>query len=173
MIGKNLSEGLSRLLADRFVLYMKTHNFHWNVEGPMFNEHRKMFMDEYTELWNALDPIAERIRSLGHYAPASYKKYVQLSSITASEKDTLNAKDMVKQLLEGHETVVKTARDVFPLAEAGADEATQDLLTLNLLKKVDTKNVWGIAPRKGIQYIPGVAGLCSSGSNAEQFISDR
>lgn len=134
-----ISEGLSRLLADSYILYLKTHNFHWNVEGPMFNTLHVMFMDQYTELWNALDLIAERIRALGSYAPGSYKKYSQLSSIPESESQT-PAMDMVRQLLQGHEAVAKTARAVFPSAEAGRDEATIDLLTQRL--QIHEKTAW-------------------------------
>lgn len=132
-------KGLSKLLADSYILYVKTHNFHWNVEGPMFNTLHQMFMDQYTELWNSLDLIAERIRSLGSYAPGSYKKFVDLSSIEEA-KDGLNAKQMIKELLEGHEAVAKTARSVFPDAESGSDEATLDLLTQRL--QVHEKTAW-------------------------------
>lgn len=133
------SEGLSRLLADSYILYLKTHNFHWNVEGPMFNTLHLMFMDQYTELWNALDLIAERIRALGSYAPGSYKKYSQLSSISEAEGQ-VNATEMIRQLLQGHEAVSKTARTVLPLAEAGGDEATIDLLVQRL--QIHEKTAW-------------------------------
>ncbi|MFZ4402471.1 MAG: Dps family protein [Pseudobdellovibrionaceae bacterium] len=136
---KQTAEGLSRLLADSYILYLKTHNFHWNVEGPMFNTLHQMFMVQYTELWNALDLIAERIRSLGSYAPGSYKKYSQLSSIAEAEEG-LNSKQMILQLLEGHEAVAKTARTIYPLAEAGQDEVTLDLLTQRL--EVHEKTAW-------------------------------
>lgn len=134
-----VAEGLSRLLADSYILYLKTHNFHWNVEGPMFNTLHVMFMDQYTELWNALDLIAERIRSLGSYAPGTYKKFSELSSIPESD-DHVSAKAMIRQLLEGHEAVAKTARAVFPAAETGSDEATCDLLTQRL--QVHEKTAW-------------------------------
>jgi starvation-inducible DNA-binding protein len=133
------SEGLSKLLADSYILYLKTHNFHWNVEGPMFNTLHLMFMDQYTEMWNALDLIAERIRALGSYAPGSYKKYSELSSIPEVE-GKVAAMDMIRQLLQGHEAVSKTARAVFPLAEAGGDEATIDLLTQRL--QIHEKTAW-------------------------------
>jgi starvation-inducible DNA-binding protein len=136
---KKISQGLSKLLADSFILYLKTHNFHWNVEGPMFNTLHVMFMDQYTELWNALDLIAERLRALGSYAPGSYKKYSQLSSITESE-DHVSAKEMIKQLLQGHEAVAKTARAVLPMAEEGSDEATIDLLVQRL--QIHEKTAW-------------------------------
>lgn len=136
---REIAEGLSRLLADSSILYLKTHNFHWNVEGPMFNTLHQMFMDQYTELWNSLDLIAERIRALGSYAPGSYKKYAQLSSVPESE-EKLAAQEMIRQLLQGHEAVAKTARSVFPTAEAGQDEATLDLLTQRL--QVHEKTAW-------------------------------
>lgn len=131
--------GLSKLLADSYILYLKTHNFHWNVEGPMFNTLHLMFMDQYTELWNALDSIAERIRALGSYAPGSYKKYAQLSSIPEAEEE-VPAKEMIKQLLTGHEAVIKTARAVVPAAENGNDESTLDLLTQRL--QIHEKTAW-------------------------------
>lgn len=105
----------------------------------MFNTLHQMFMVQYTEIWNALDLIAERIRSLGHYAPGSYKRYVKLSTIAEAEEE-VPAKEMIKQLLQGHEAVAKTARSVFPLAEAGNDEATCDLLTQRL--QVHEKTAW-------------------------------
>lgn len=132
-------EGLSKLLADSYVLYLKTHNYHWNVEGPMFNTLHQMFMVQYTEMWNALDLIAERIRALGSYAPGSYKKFSQLSTIPESD-ESLSAKDMIKQLLHGHETVAKTIRNIFPIAEQGSDESTLDLLTQRL--QVHEKTAW-------------------------------
>lgn len=136
---KHTAEGLSRLLADSYILYLKTHNYHWNVEGPMFNTLHLMFMEQYTELWNALDLIAERIRSLGFYAPGSYKKYSQLSSIEESDK-TLDAMEMVQELLDGHEAVSKTARSIYPTADKGQDEVTLDLLTQRL--QVHEKTAW-------------------------------
>jgi starvation-inducible DNA-binding protein len=136
---KKIADGLSHLLADSYILYLKTHNYHWNVEGPMFNMLHLMFMEQYTELWNALDLIAERIRALGSYAPASYKTYSKLSSIEESDKH-FHAKEMIKHLLEGHEAVTKTARAVYPAAEAGRDEATLDLLTQRL--QLHEKTAW-------------------------------
>jgi starvation-inducible DNA-binding protein len=136
---KDISEGLSRLLADSYTLYLKTHNFHWNVEGPMFNTLHLMFMDQYTEMWNALDLIAERIRALGHYAPGSYKQFANLTSIEESDK-VPNAHDMLKQLLKGHEAVTRTAREVFPAAEKGDDQATLDLLTQRI--QLHEKTAW-------------------------------
>lgn len=136
---KDISEGLGKLLADSYTLYLKTHNFHWNVEGPMFNTLHLMFMDQYTELWNALDLIAERIRALGHYAPGSYKQFAKLTSIEESDK-VPNANEMIKQLLQGHEAVTRTARQVFPQAEKGGDEATLDLLTQRI--QLHEKTAW-------------------------------
>ena len=136
---RQIADGLSRLLADSYILYLKTHNFHWNVEGPMFNTLHDMFMVQYTELWNALDLIAERIRALGFYAPGSYKKYSQLSSI-AEAAEMVPAHQMIRELLEGHEAVAKTARSVFPVAEAADDEATLDLLTQRL--QIHEKTAW-------------------------------
>lgn len=136
---KKIADGLSHLLADSYILYLKTHNFHWNVEGPMFNSLHQMFMDQYTELWNALDLIAERIRALGAYAPGSYKKFAQLSSIPEAE-ETMPANAMIKQLLEGHEAVAKTLRGIFALAEEASDEATLDLLTQRL--QLHEKTAW-------------------------------
>ncbi|OYZ22318.1 MAG: DNA starvation/stationary phase protection protein [Bdellovibrio sp. 28-41-41] len=136
---KKIVDGLSKLLADSYILYLKTHNFHWNVEGPMFNTLHLMFMDQYTELWNALDLVAERIRALGSYAPGSYKKFAQLSSIPEADEH-VPAKEMIKQLLHGHETVAKTVRTIFPVAEAGSDEATLDLLTQRL--QIHEKTAW-------------------------------
>ena len=136
---KKIADGLSNLLADSFLLYVKTHNFHWNVEGPMFNTLHIMFMEEYTELWNALDLIAERIRSLGEYAPGSYKAFSDRSTITESSKSP-SAKKMIQELLDGNELVAQSARKVFPLAEAASDEVTADLLTQRL--QVHEKNAW-------------------------------
>ncbi len=136
---KEISLGLSHLLADSYTLYLKTHNFHWNVEGPMFNTLHVMFMDQYTELWTALDLIAERIRALGHYAPGSYKQYAKLTSITESD-EIPKAEDMIKQLLEGHEIVARTARKIIAAADKGSDEATLDLLTQRI--QLHEKTAW-------------------------------
>ena len=127
-----IAGGLSRLLADTYTLYLTTHNFHWNVTGPMFNTLHAMFMQQYTELWNAVDPIAERIRSLGHPAPGSYAQFGQLSSIRDVPAVPPKALEMVAILVEGHEAVARTARGVFPLADKAGDEPTADLLTQRL-----------------------------------------
>ncbi len=136
---KKVAGGLSKLLADSYILYLKTHNFHWNVEGPMFNTLHLMFMGQYTELWNALDLIAERIRALGEYAPGSYKQYTQLTSLTESDK-VPGAMGMIEQLLEGHEAVVRTARSVIPASEEAGDEASMDLLTQRI--QLHEKTAW-------------------------------
>ncbi len=136
---EKIAEGLSRLLADTYTLYLKTHNYHWNVTGPMFNTLHMMFEQEYTELALAVDEIAERIRALGVYAPGSYKAYAQLSSI--DEEDSVpKAEEMVANLVKAHEAVVRTARSVFPLAEAASDEPTADLLTQRM--QVSEKTAW-------------------------------
>jgi len=127
-----IAHGLSNLLADTYTLYLTTHNFHWNVTGPMFNTLHAMFMAQYTELWNAVDPIAERIRSLGHPAPGSYAQFSELASIKDAPKSPPKALDMVRILVQGHEAVARTARGVFPLAEKAHDQPTADLLTQRL-----------------------------------------
>jgi starvation-inducible DNA-binding protein len=127
-----IAGGLSKLLADTYTLYLTTHNFHWNVTGPMFNTLHAMFMTQYTELWNAVDPIAERIRSLGHPAPGSYAQFGKLSSLADAPATPPKALAMVRILVEGHEAVARTARGIFPLADSAGDEPTADLLTQRL-----------------------------------------
>lgn len=134
-----IAEGLSRLLADTYLLYLKTHNFHWNVEGPMFQTLHVMFMGQYTEAWNAVDPIAERIRALGHYAPGTYKEFVRLASIRETE-GVPKAEKMIKDLIDGQEAVARTARSVLPVADAANDQPTLDLLTQRL--DIHEKNAW-------------------------------
>ena len=124
-----IAEGLSRLLAGTYTLYLKTHNFHWNVTGPMFNTLHLMFMGQYTELWNAVDPIAERIRSLGHVAPGSYAEFGKLATVPDAPAKPPKALDMVRLLVQGHEAVARTARELFPVVEKAGDEPTCDLLT--------------------------------------------
>jgi starvation-inducible DNA-binding protein len=124
-----ICEGLSRLLADTYTLYLTSHNFHWNVTGPMFNSLHAMFMTQYTELWNAIDPIAERIRSLGQPAPGSYAQFAKLSSLPDAPEVPPKALDMVDILAKGHEAAARTARTLFPLVETASDEPTADLLT--------------------------------------------
>lgn len=125
---KTIADGLSRLLADSYTLYLKTHNFHWNVTGPLFESLHMMFETQYTELWAAVDEIAERIRALGFIAPGSYAEFAKLTSVKESSGD-IAAENMLRQLVEGHETVVRTARDIIPAIEEAKDEATLDLLT--------------------------------------------
>jgi starvation-inducible DNA-binding protein len=127
-----ITKGLGKLLADTYTLYLTTHNFHWNVTGPMFNTLHAMFMAQYTELWNAVDPIAERIRSLGHPAPGSYAQFGKLSSLQDAPATPPKAMEMVRILVEGHEAVARTARNIFPLADKAGDEPTADLLTQRL-----------------------------------------
>lgn len=134
-----IAEGLSRFLADTYTLYLKTHNFHWNVTGPMFQTLHLMFMDQYNEQWMAVDLIAERIRALGFPAPGGYKDFAALTSI--KEVDGVpKAKDMIRQLVEGQEAVVRTARTVFPIAEKANDQPTLDLLTQRM--QIHEKNAW-------------------------------
>ncbi len=127
-----IAAGLSRLLADTYTLYLTTHNFHWNVTGPMFNSLHAMFMAQYTELWNAVDPIAERIRSLGHVAPGSYAQFGKLSTVPDAPATPPKALEMVAILVKGHEAVARTARELFPLVDKASDEPTADLLTQRL-----------------------------------------
>ena len=124
-----ITEGLSHLLADTYTLYMTTHNFHWNVTGPMFNSLHDMFMLQYTELWNAVDPIAERIRSLGHPAPGSYAQFAKLSSLPDAPAQPPKAMQMVAILAQGHEAVARTARGLYEVVEQAKDEPSADLLT--------------------------------------------
>ena len=134
-----IAAGLSRLLADNFTLYLKTHNFHWNVTGPMFQTLHLMFETQYNELALAVDLVAERIRALGATAPGSYAAYARLSSIK-EEQGVPAAKDMIRNLVSGQEAVVRTARKVFPVAEKAGDEATCDLLTQRL--QLHEKTAW-------------------------------
>lgn len=136
---EEIAQGLSRLLADTYTLYLKTHNFHWNVTGPMFQTLHLMFETQYTELALAVDVLAERIRSLGFPAPGTYKQYAALSSIK-EEEGIPKAQEMIKLLVEGQEAVVRTARSIFPAAEAAHDEATADLLTQRI--QLHEKTAW-------------------------------
>src|SRR5688500_12479921 len=136
---EKIAQGLSRVLADTYSLYLKTHSFHWNVEGPMFNTLHDMFMTQYTELWGALDLIAERIRALGFPAPGTYHEFGKLTSIEETV-GVPEAMEMVRILVKGHEAVARTARKAFPSAEKGGDEATADLLTQRL--QVHEKTAW-------------------------------
>ena len=134
-----IADFLSRLLADSYTLYLQSHNFHWNVTGPMFQTLHLMFEQQYTELALAVDLIAERIRALGHPAPGSYSEFSRLSSV-AEEVLVPVAEAMIRQLVSGQEAVTRTARDVFRAAEEAADHATMDLLTQRL--QVHEKNAW-------------------------------
>lgn len=134
-----IAEGLARLLADSYTLYLKTHNYHWNVTGPQFNTLHQMFEEQYTDLAVAVDDIAERIRTLGEWAPGSYSAYAKLTSIE-EEDGVPSAEEMVRSLVKGQEAVVKTARSVIKAAEAANDEPTADLLTQRM--QVHEKNAW-------------------------------
>jgi starvation-inducible DNA-binding protein len=136
---QKIADGLSRLLADNFALYLKTHNFHWNVKGPMFQTLHVMFEEQYNELWTALDAIAERIRALGFPAPGTTSELSKLSSIPEGE-GVPEAKEMIRLLVQGHEAVARTARKIFPAVEKASDEPTADLLTQRL--QVHEKTAW-------------------------------
>lgn len=136
---KKIAEGLSRLLADSYTLYLMTHNFHWNVTGPMFNTLHLMFMGQYTEQWNALDIIAERIRALGFPAPGTYKEFVKLASIKEVE-GVPKAKEMIAHLVAAQEATARTARGLFPLVDKANDQPTADVLTQRL--EVHEKTAW-------------------------------
>ena len=136
---KKVADGLSRMLADTYTLYLKTHNFHWNVTGPMFQTLHLMFMAQYNESWMAVDLVAERIRALGFPAPGSYAQFAALTSLKDSE-GVPKAKDMIRQLVEGQEAVVRTAREVLSIAEKAGDQPTVDLLSARM--EVHEKNAW-------------------------------
>ncbi len=136
---EEIAEGLSHLLADSYTLYLKTHNFHWNVTGPMFATLHVLFEQQYTELAAAIDVIAERIRALGVYAPGSFKQFTDLASIK-EETGNPDAEEMIRQLVEGQEAVVRTARKVLPIAGDVDDEPTVDLLTQRM--QTHEKNAW-------------------------------
>lgn len=136
---KKIVEGLAHMQADTYTLYLKTHNFHWNVTGPMFQTLHLMFQTQYNEIWLAVDVIAERIRALGFPAPGSYKEFSELTEIKDS-KGVPNAKEMIRQLVDGQETVIRTARTVFPIAEAAGDQPTADVLTQRMT--VHEQNAW-------------------------------
>jgi starvation-inducible DNA-binding protein len=137
---KEIAEGLSRLLADTYLLYVKTHGYHWNVTGPLFNTLHLMFEQQYNELALAVDQIAERIRALGFLAPASYAEFARLASIPEDHGDRPTAEEMIRRLVKGQEGVVRTAREVFPIAEGAGDEPTADLLTQRM--QVHEKTAW-------------------------------
>ncbi|WP_240099888.1 Dps family protein [Thermomonas flagellata] len=131
---REIAEGLGRMLADAFTLYLKTHNFHWNISGPMFNSLHLMFETQYTEQWNALDDIAERMRALGYNAPGSYAEFMRLGSIKEEPglEDAADWKEMVRQLVAGNEAVCRTARQVLKTADDAGDDPTVDLMTQRL-----------------------------------------
>ena len=136
---KAIAEGLSRLLADTYTLYLKTHNFHWNVTGPMFQTLHLMFETQYNELALAVDLIAERIRALGYPAPGTYAEYSKLSSIK-EEPGVPKAEDMIRLLVSGQEAVARTARSIFPTVDKANDEPTADLLTQRM--QIHEKTAW-------------------------------
>ncbi|MFZ0694815.1 MAG: Dps family protein [Alphaproteobacteria bacterium] len=136
---KAIAKGLMALLADTYTLYLKTHNFHWNVTGPMFNTLHLMFEQQYTELATAVDSIAKRIRSLGERAPGSYAEFAKLASIKEAS-GTPDSGTMIRQLVEGNEAAVKTARSIFDTADDAGDESTADLLTQRL--QIHEKTAW-------------------------------
>ena len=136
---QDIADGLARLLADTYVLYGKTHGFHWNVTGPMFNTLHLMFMEQYTELWNALDVIAERIRALGVLAPHGGSTLAKLASIPEADQQPA-ALEMVRELVSGHEAVARTARSLYPLVQTAGDEPSADLLTQRL--QIHEKTAW-------------------------------
>ena len=136
---EEIATGLSRLLADTYTLYLKTHNYHWNVTGPMFTTLHTMFEEQYQELALAVDEIAERIRALGIFAPGSYSRFQELTRID-EETRVPSAQEMIQQLVLGQETVVRTAREIFPVIEAAHDEPTADLLTNRM--QTHEKTAW-------------------------------
>jgi starvation-inducible DNA-binding protein len=136
---RRIADGLSELLADSYTLYLMTHNFHWNVKGPMFNTLHLMFMGQYTEQWTALDLIAERIRALDFPAPGTYKEFVKLASISEIE-GVPKATDMIRHLVVAQEATARTARKLFPVVEKANDQPTADLLTQRL--EVHEKTAW-------------------------------
>ena len=136
---ETIAKGLSALLADSYTLYLMTHNFHWNVTGPMFNTLHLMFMGQYTEQWNALDIIAERIRALGHPAPGTYKEFVKIASVK-EVTGVPRAMDMIRHLVAAQEATARTARELFPVVNAANDQPTADLLTQRL--EVHEKTAW-------------------------------
>jgi len=136
---EKIVKGLSALLADSFTLYLMTHNFHWNVTGPQFNSLHQMFMAQYTEQWNALDIIAERIRALGHRAPGTFKDFLKQSSIKEVDGSP-KADDMIRHLVAAQEATARTARTLFPVVDAANDQPTADLLTQRL--EVHEKTAW-------------------------------
>ncbi|MBW7858308.1 MAG: DNA starvation/stationary phase protection protein [Leptonema sp. (in: Bacteria)] len=136
---KSISDGLAKLLSDTYFLYLKTHGYHWNVTGPMFDSLHANFMTQYTEMWNAIDDIAERIRALGFFAPGTYHELTKHTSVK-EDSSVPEATQMIRNLVDGHETVIRTIREVFGAAEKGNDQATMDLLTQRL--DIHEKTAW-------------------------------
>lgn len=136
---QTIAEGLTKVLADSYTLYLKTHNYHWNVEGPMFHSLHTMFEEQYTELAAAVDEIAERIRALGYKAPGSYSEYTALTNIKEAKPNT-DAATMIRELVDGQETVVRTCRAIFPAVDEAGDEPTADLLTTRM--QTHEKTAW-------------------------------
>jgi starvation-inducible DNA-binding protein len=136
---KAIATGLAKLLADTYTLYLKTHKYHWNVTGPHFNQLHAMFMEQYTEMWTAVDEVAERMRALGEFAPGTYRQFAQLSSI--KEDETVPKwQDMVKNLVAGHESVIRTAREALPAAQDAGDESSDSLISDRM--RVHEKTAW-------------------------------
>ena len=133
------AEALSRVLADTYVLYLKTHNYHWNVEGSMFRALHEMFEEQYRDLWNTIDEIAERIRALGHYAPGTHEKFKRFASVQDNE-DVPPADDMLGELITDNETVARTIRSVISTTQAAGDEASADLMVSRLA--MHEKQIW-------------------------------
>ncbi len=136
---RHIVEGLNHLLADTYTLYLKTHNFHWNVTGPMFQTLHQLFMEFYTEQWTAVDLIAERIRAMGAPAPGTYEAFAKLTSIKPSN-GLPKARQMIIELVEGQDAIVRTARKMFAVADNADDQPTCDLLTQRM--QIHEKNAW-------------------------------
>ncbi len=136
---QTIAQGLSKVLADTYTLYLKTHNYHWNVRGPMFHSLHTMFEQQYSELALAVDEVAERIRALGELAPGSYSEFAKLASIPEGNSRN-DAKTMIRELVEGQEAVVRTCRELFPVVDEANDEPTADLLTTRM--QTHEKNAW-------------------------------
>ena len=169
---RKIADGLSHFLADSYTLYLKTHNFHWNVTGPMFNSLHVMFMTQYTEQWTALDEIAERIRALGANAPGSYAQFVKLASIQEETGDGAmpDWQEMVRQLVVGNEAVCRTARKVLDIADDADDNPTEDLLTQRL--QIHEKYAWMLRSLLQERLYPLPCG-CRGGLGRGRFLSDR
>ncbi|MEM8987480.1 MAG: Dps family protein [Pseudomonadota bacterium] len=135
-----VAEALNKLLADTYTLYLQTHRYHWNVTGPMFNTLHTMFEEQYREMWAAVDEVAERIRALGAFAPGSYEAFAELTEVKSGDNSTPSAQTMIANLLEGHETLVRRARQALEVADAADDAATEDLITVRI--QTHEKTAW-------------------------------